>query len=105
MCGIFGVSNHNEASNLTYLGLYALQHREQEAAGIISSDGETLYKVRKRRLVSDAFDSTSFAYLKGSMAIGHVRYSTTGGDAASNVQPFIASGKFGLLSVAHNGNL
>lgn len=105
MCGIFGVSNHTEASNMTYLGLYALQHRGQESAGIVSSDGEELYKLRRRRLVSDAFDSDSFTYLKGKFAIGHVRYSTTGGDSVANVQPLVASGKFGSLSVAHNGNL
>lgn len=105
MCGIFGVTNHSEASNLTYLGLYALQHRGQESAGIVSTDGEDLYKIRKRRLVSDSFDSTSFAFLKGNFAIGHVRYSTTGGNNYTNVQPFIASAKFGKLSIAHNGNL
>lgn len=105
MCGIFGVTNHTEASNMTYLGLYALQHRGQESAGIVSSDGEQLYKQRRRKLVSDAFDSDSFAYLKGKFSIGHVRYSTTGGDSAANVQPFVVSGKFGSLSIAHNGNL
>jgi amidophosphoribosyltransferase len=105
MCGIFGITHHPEASNLTYLGLYALQHRGQESAGIVSSDGEDLYKVRKRKQVSDSFDEAAFSYLKGEFAIGHVRYSTTGGNSYTNVQPFQASGKFGKLAVAHNGNL
>ncbi|MCC7460550.1 MAG: amidophosphoribosyltransferase [Proteobacteria bacterium] len=105
MCGIFGVTHHPEASNLTYLGLYALQHRGQESAGIVSADGEDLYKVRKRKQVSDSFDESSFNFLKGEFAIGHVRYSTTGGNSYTNVQPFQASGKFGKLAVAHNGNL
>jgi amidophosphoribosyltransferase len=105
MCGIFGVTNHAEASNLTYLGLYALQHRGQESAGIVSSDGEDLYKIRKRKQVSDSFDEKSFAFLKGDFSIGHVRYSTTGGNSYTNVQPFQASGKFGKLAIAHNGNL
>lgn len=105
MCGIFGIAGHEEASNLTYLGLYALQHRGQESAGIVSSDGSRLYKVRRRSLVSEAFDNDSFAYLKGKMAIGHVRYSTTGTNIQRNVQPFIGTGNFGNLAVAHNGNL
>ncbi|MEZ4847010.1 MAG: amidophosphoribosyltransferase, partial [Bdellovibrionota bacterium] len=105
MCGIFGITHHPEASNLTYLGLYALQHRGQESAGIVSSDGEDLYKVRKRKQVSDSFDEKAFEFLKGEFAIGHVRYSTTGGNSYTNVQPFQAAGKFGKLAVAHNGNL
>lgn len=105
MCGIFGVTHHSEASNLTYLGLYALQHRGQEAAGIASSDGEDVYKIRKRRLVADSFDSDAFAFLKGKFSIGHVRYSTTGGNSYTNVQPLEATGKFGKLAIVHNGNL
>lgn len=105
MCGVFGITGQEEASNLTYLGLYAMQHRGQEAAGIVSSNGERLFKIRKRHLVSEAFTKDSFRYLKGSMAIGHVRYSTTGDNIQRNVQPFIASGNFGTLAVAHNGNL
>jgi amidophosphoribosyltransferase len=105
MCGIFGVTNNSEASNLTYLGLYALQHRGQESAGIVSTDGKDLYKIRKRKQVSDSFDNSSFSFLKGDFAIGHVRYSTTGGNSYTNVQPFQASSKFGKIAVAHNGNL
>jgi amidophosphoribosyltransferase len=105
MCGIFGIAGHKEASNLTYLGLYALQHRGQEAAGIVSTDGERTYHVRRRHLVSDTFDRKTLETLKGDVAIGHVRYSTSGDNNFRNVQPFSAQGAFGSLSVAHNGNL
>lgn len=105
MCGIFGIAGHPEASNLTYLGLYALQHRGQEATGIVSADGDRLYNIRKQNLVAEAFDQDSFTYLRGPMAIGHVRYSTTGENIQRNVQPFIATGNFGTMAVAHNGNL
>lgn len=105
MCGIFGIAGHPEASNLTYLGLYALQHRGQEATGIVSADGDRLYNIRKCNLVAEAFDQASFAHLRGPMAIGHVRYSTTGENIQRNVQPFIATGNFGTMAVAHNGNL
>ncbi|HLG21134.1 MAG TPA: amidophosphoribosyltransferase [Bdellovibrionota bacterium] len=105
MCGIFGIAGNNEASNLTYLGLYALQHRGQESAGIVSADGKRLFKMRRRSLVSDAFDKNSIEYLRGPCAIGHVRYSTSGPNIQKNVQPFIAAGRFGDLAIAHNGNL
>ncbi|HMQ10566.1 MAG TPA: amidophosphoribosyltransferase [Oligoflexia bacterium] len=105
MCGIFGVHNHNEASNMVYLGLYALQHRGQEGAGIISTDGQELYRIRRQSLVADAFDEAAFEFLKGDSAIGHVRYSTTGGNIQRNLQPFVASLEEGEVSVAHNGNL
>ncbi|MCI5073030.1 amidophosphoribosyltransferase [bacterium] len=105
MCGIFGVHNHDEASNMVYLGLYALQHRGQEGAGIISTDGQELYRIRKQKLVADAFNEHSFEFLKGDSAIGHVRYSTTGGNIQRNLQPFVASLEEGEVSVAHNGNL
>jgi amidophosphoribosyltransferase len=105
MCGIFGIAGHPEASNLAYLGLYALQHRGQESAGIVSTDGNRLFKIRKRELAADAFDTESLAYLRGPMAVGHVRYSTTGENVQRNVQPFIATGNFGTLALAHNGNL
>ncbi|MCB0309099.1 MAG: amidophosphoribosyltransferase [Bdellovibrionales bacterium] len=105
MCGIVGVVGHPEASNLSYLGLYALQHRGQESAGIVSTDGDRLFKIRKKTLVVDAFTNDSFKFLKGSSAIGHVRYSTTGQNALKNVQPMIATGGFGNVAVAHNGNI
>ncbi|MEZ4704188.1 MAG: amidophosphoribosyltransferase [Bdellovibrionota bacterium] len=105
MCGIFGVQGHKEASNLTYLGLYSMQHRGQESAGICSTDGDELYRLRKSGLVSDAFSLQSFEILKGYAAIGHVRYSTTGGGGRSNIQPFCVETENGKIAIAHNGNL
>ncbi len=105
MCGIYGVVGQEEASNLVYLGLYALQHRGQEGAGIVSSDGKMLYRRRRPRLVSESFDEGSFKQLPGDMAIGHVRYSTTGTTMDKNVAPFLATGSCGTLAVAHNGTL
>jgi len=105
MCGIVGIVGHPEASNLAYLGLYSLQHRGQESAGIISSDGQKFHKIRRRSLVSDAFNKDAIKFLKGNVAIGHVRYATTGQNAQRNVQPLMATGAFGNMAVAHNGNL
>src|SRR5215813_941469 len=93
-CGVFGIFNHEEAGRMAYLGLYALQHRGQESAGIVSTDGERVYKFRRRGLVSENFTKGTFDHLKGRMAIGHVRYSTSGGDLQRNVQPFLGSGSF-----------
>jgi len=105
-CGIMGVFGHPQAAELTYLGLYALQHRGQEAAGIVSSDGTALFTVRGQGLVADVFnDHSKFATLVGNRAIGHVRYSTAGGSIASNVQPIVVQTKDGPLAIAHNGNL
>jgi amidophosphoribosyltransferase len=78
MCGIFGITGHSEASNLTYLGLHALQHRGQESAGIVASDGEHLRSYRAMGLVADIFTAPTIEKLPGSAAIGHVRYSTAG---------------------------
>ena len=105
MCGIFGISGHKEASNLTYLGLYALQHRGQEGAGIVSSDGETFYEHRKQGYVPDRFSERVLEGLKGEYAIGHVRYSTTGENLKKNLQPFAVDFDLGTIAVAHNGNL
>jgi amidophosphoribosyltransferase len=105
MCGIFGVFNHGEASNLTYLGLHALQHRGQESAGIASTDGETMYSHREMGLVSDIFNETVLRTVKGHAAIGHVRYSTAGSSDLKNAQPFVVGYAKGPLAVAHNGNL
>ena len=105
MCGIFGVYGHPEAANLTYLGLHALQHRGQESAGITSSDGETLHTERRMGLVGDAFSKSNFANLPGQLAIGHVRYSTSGESALKNGQPFAVEYAHGAIAVAHNGNL
>ena len=105
-CGVFGVFGHPEAANLTYLGLYALQHRGQEGAGIVSSDGRSLRIEKGLGLVSDIFDSDRIKALKGSHAIGHNRYSTTGASSlAENVQPLLVNYALGALAIAHNGNL
>ncbi len=106
MCGIFGVSGHPEAAHLTYLGLYALQHRGQEAAGIVSVDDAGVARAHKGNgLVSDVFNEEILANLEGDTAIGHTRYSTAGGSAAVNTQPFLVRYREGTLSIAHNGNL
>ncbi|MBU0509336.1 amidophosphoribosyltransferase [bacterium] len=101
-----GVFGHPHAAELTYLGLFALQHRGQESAGIVSSDGSSLHAVRGMGLVADVFnDQQKFQHLAGNRSIGHVRYSTTGGSVAGNVQPLVVRTKDGPLAVAHNGNL
>ncbi len=105
MCGIIGVSKHPEAAKLIYSGLYALQHRGEEAAGIISFDGKEIYMVKNPGLVADAFDELSLARLKGDTAIGHCRYSTTGSSNVRNIQPFLVRHRGKSLAVAHNGNL
>jgi amidophosphoribosyltransferase len=105
-CGIFGIFNHQEASNLTYLGLYALQHRGQEACGIVSSDGSTLHAHKSMGLVADVFGNQEiFKKLPGRSAIGHVRYSTTGSSVMKNVQPIMVDYSRGSIAVAHNGNI
>ncbi|MBI5695548.1 MAG: amidophosphoribosyltransferase [Nitrospirae bacterium] len=105
-CGIFGVYGHPEAANLTYLGLYALQHRGQEGAGIVSSDGRLMRCEKGLGLVSDIFNVDRIASLKGHNAIGHNRYSTTGAShMLENVQPMLVNYGLGSLSIAHNGNL
>lgn len=104
-CGVFGVYGCREAANLTYLGLYALQHRGQESAGIVSSDGQELHGEVAMGLVADIFNESKLRELKGSMAIGHNRYSTTGSSLLKNAQPFIMEYSQGSLAIAHNGNL
>jgi amidophosphoribosyltransferase len=105
-CGIFGVYNHKEASNLTYLGLYALQHRGQESCGIVSSDGTVLHAHKRMGLVADVFGNQEiFKKLPGNSAIGHVRYSTAGASVEKNVQPIMVDYSRGSIAVAHNGNL
>ena len=105
-CGVFGIYNHAEASNLTYLGLYALQHRGQESCGIVSSDGESLYAHKRMGLVADVFSNPEvFKKLPGKSAIGHVRYSTAGASVEKNVQPIMVDYSRGSIAVAHNGNL
>ncbi|MBI4763841.1 MAG: amidophosphoribosyltransferase [Deltaproteobacteria bacterium] len=104
-CGIFGIFGHPEASKLTYFGLYALQHRGEESAGIVISDGTQVCEQRGMGLVADVFDEQSLAALKGNLAIGHVRYSTTGSSMLKNAQPFLVSHGGMSLAIAHNGNL
>jgi amidophosphoribosyltransferase len=104
-CGVFGIFGHPEAANMTYLGLYALQHRGQESAGIVSSDGARLRISRAMGLVSDAFDEHALATLRGSAAIGHDRYSTAGDSGLANAQPILIDCAHGPIAICHNGNL
>ncbi len=105
-CGVVGIYGHKDAAQLAYLSLYALQHRGQESAGIVSSDGQTMKYHRRRGLVSDIFsDVNVLKELKGNSAIGHNRYSTTGSDLEANVQPLVMALKEGPVSISHNGNL
>src|SRR4051794_11509949 len=105
-CGVFGIFGHEDAAALTALGLHALQHRGQEAAGIVTFNGERFNSERRLGLVGDHFSNEStIARLSGSMALGHVRYSTTGETILRNVQPLFAELSAGGLAVAHNGNL
>src|SRR2546427_2665904 len=104
-CGVFAIFGHPEAANLTYLGLHALQHRGQESAGIVTSDGQQLFAHRAMGLVQDAFSQEQLGKLPGRIAIGHVRYSTAGGSHLKNAQPFAVDYARGSLAVCHNGNL
>jgi amidophosphoribosyltransferase len=104
-CGVFGICRQAEASRQTYLGLYALQHRGQEAAGICSGDGEGLHLHKGLGYVADVFSEASLDALPGDAAIGHTRYSTTGGNVASAAHPFLIHGRFGQVALCHNGNL
>ncbi|MCP3178093.1 MAG: amidophosphoribosyltransferase [Desulfuromonadales bacterium] len=105
-CGVFGIYGHPEAANLTYLGLYALQHRGQESCGIVASDGSRLRAHKGMGLVADVFKNDSiFESLPGHSAIGHVRYSTAGGNDMKNCQPIMVDYARGSIAVAHNGNL
>jgi amidophosphoribosyltransferase len=104
-CGVFGIFGHPEAANMTYLGLYALQHRGQESAGIAASDSHLIRLSRAMGYVADVFDSRSLSELSGSMAIGHVRYSTAGESRVANAQPFLIDCAHGQMAICHNGNL
>ena len=105
-CGIFGISNHEDASALVALGLHALQHRGQEGCGIVSFDGKNYHSEKRQGLVGDHFtNSETIKKLPGKSAIGHNRYSTTGETSLRNIQPFFADLHVGGLSIAHNGNL
>ena len=104
-CGVFGIFGNPEAANLTYLGLYALQHRGQESAGIVTADGEKMRASRAMGHVAEAFDEAALNGLPGHLAIGHTRYSTAGESRLQNAQPFLIDCAHGQIAVAHNGNL
>lgn len=106
-CGVFGVYSKSgiDVASMTYYALYALQHRGQESAGIVVSDGENLVCHKEMGLVSDAFNEKIIESMKGKSAIGHVRYSTTGSSNANNAQPILSKFKLGSIAIAHNGNL
>ncbi|MBU0485460.1 MAG: amidophosphoribosyltransferase [Proteobacteria bacterium] len=104
-CGVCGIFGHPDAAKLTYFGLYALQHRGQESAGIVSADGDKIHQHLGMGLVSEVFNEENLKVLTGHLSIGHVRYSTTGESSVVNAQPFTATHLGGTLSVAHNGNL
>jgi amidophosphoribosyltransferase len=104
-CGVFGIYNHPKAAQCTFLGLYALQHRGQESAGIVSTDGRKMYEHRGMGLVAHVFDERALDGLEGPIAIGHNRYSTTGQSRESNIQPLVVDCRVGKIALAHNGNL
>src|ERR671933_50361 len=104
-CGVFGIFNHDEAARMAYLGLYALQHRGQESAGIVSSDGERLHQTRGMGYVSEIFTQEQLARLPGPAAIGHVRYSTAGSVSIREAQPYLVDAYRGQIALCHNGNL
>ncbi len=105
MCGIFGIDGCDDAANLTYLGLYALQHRGQESSGMVSWDGRKLNLLRAMGHVSDVFNEKALAALSGTRAIGHTRYSTAGSSVVDNAQPIVVRTSMGQLALVHNGNL
>ena len=104
-CGVFGIFGHHESANMTYLGLYALQHRGQESCGIAVSDGNLLRVSKSMGYVADSFNVETLAQLPGHAAIGHVRYSTAGESRLANAQPFLIDCAHGQFSICHNGNL
>jgi amidophosphoribosyltransferase len=104
-CGVVAIYAHPEAETLAYLGLHALQHRGQESAGIVSSDGMTLHIHKSMGLVADIFTEKKLSRIRGTLAIGHTRYSTTGDSALLNAQPIMVQSNKGMIAVAHNGNL
>src|SRR5205823_7406121 len=104
-CGVVAIYGHPEAANLTYLGLYALQHRGQESAGIASSDGREIRCYKSMGHVADIFTPQAIASLPGPLAIGHTRYSTAGDTALLNAQPFSVACNKGKVAIAHNGNI
>jgi len=104
-CGVVAIHQHPEAETLAYLGLHALQHRGQESAGIVSSDGMSLHIHKSMGLVADIFTEKKLSRIRGTLAIGHTRYSTTGDSALLNAQPIMVQSNKGMIALAHNGNL
>ena len=104
-CGLFGIYGHRDAARLTYLGLYSLQHRGEEAAGIVTYNGKMMQAHKGMGLVSEVFDEAILHGLPGRMAVGHTRYSTTGSSTLKNSQPLVVTCAKGSIAVAHNGNL
>ncbi|MCM8779557.1 MAG: amidophosphoribosyltransferase [Candidatus Omnitrophica bacterium] len=104
-CGLFGIFGHKDAAKITYLGLYALQHRGEESCGIVASDGANMRVHRGMGLVADVFNEDNLSHLKGRLAIGHVRYSTTGSSILKNAQPLLMNYFKDSIAIAHNGNL
>src|SRR5580704_12820961 len=105
MCGVFGIHGHDEAANIAYLGMHALQHRGQESAGLVALDDNRLRRHVAMGLVSDTFNRDELAKLPGNAAIGHVRYSTAGSSELRNAQPFVFEYAGGAVAIGHNGNL
>ena len=104
-CGVVAVHNHPEASTVAYLGLHQLQHRGQESAGMVASDGGRMHVHKAMGEVADIFTEDVLAKLPGHLAIGHTRYSTSGDSAVLNAQPIVVDCNKGMIGVAHNGNL
>jgi amidophosphoribosyltransferase len=104
-CGVVAIFGHPEAEKLAYLGLHALQHRGQESAGMVTSDGLNLHPHKAMGLVADIFTEDVLSRMRGTLAIGHTRYSTTGDSALLNAQPILVQSNKGAIAVAHNGNL
>ncbi len=104
-CGVFGIFSHPDAARLTYLGLYALQHRGQEAAGMVTSAPDGLRIKKSKGYVAEVFNEQAMRELDGNAAMGHVRYSTAGENSGINAQPLLIDCKFGEIAVCHNGNL
>ena len=104
-CGLFGIYGHRDVARLTHLGLYSLQHRGEEAAGIVTYDGKTMHTHKGMGLVSEVFNETTLRDLHGRISVGHTRYSTTGSSTLKNSQPIVVTYAKGSIAVAHNGNL
>jgi amidophosphoribosyltransferase len=104
-CGVFGIYGHSEAANLAYLGIYAMQHRGQESAGIAASDGHQVRVAKAMGHVADVFNQSVLSKVPGALAISHVRYSTSGESRLANAQPFLIDCAHGQIAIAHNGNL